>query len=80
MLCKRIRVVSPKFYTVRKKFTGPLVPPVLTNLKSEGGKYLEKENISFSEVKKNGGGKYLEQKYYFFGRGRKTEKEKEENI
>ena len=28
------RVVSPKFYTVRKNFTGPPVPPVPTNLKS----------------------------------------------
>ena len=31
VISKRIRVVSPKFYTVRKNFTGP---PVLTNLKS----------------------------------------------
>ena len=28
-------LVSPKFYTVRKKFTGPPVPPVPTNLKSD---------------------------------------------
>ena len=34
VISKRIRVVSPKFYTVRKIFTGPPVPPVPTNLKS----------------------------------------------
>ena len=34
VISKRICVVSPKFYTVRKNFTGPPVPPVLTNLKS----------------------------------------------
>ena len=34
VISKRIRVVSPKFYTVRKNFTGPPVPPVPTNLKS----------------------------------------------
>ena len=33
---KRIRVVSPKFYTDRKNFTGPPVLVVLTNLKSVG--------------------------------------------
>ena len=32
VISKRIRVVSPKFYTVRKNFTGPLVPTVPTNL------------------------------------------------
>ena len=31
VISKQIRVVSPKFYTVRKNFTGPPVP---TNLKS----------------------------------------------
>ena len=34
VISKRIRVVSPKFYTVRKNFTGPPVPTVLTNSKS----------------------------------------------
>ena len=34
VISKQIRVVSPKFYTVRKNFTGPPVPPVPTNLKS----------------------------------------------
>ena len=34
VISKRIRVVSPKFYTVRKNSTGPPVPPVPTNLKS----------------------------------------------
>ena len=34
VISKRIRVVSPKFYTARKNFTGPPVPTVLTNLKS----------------------------------------------
>ena len=34
VISKRIRVVSPKFYTVRKNFTGPPVPPVPTKLKS----------------------------------------------
>ena len=34
VISKRIRVVSPKFYTVRKNFTGSPVPPVPTNLKS----------------------------------------------
>ena len=36
VISKRICVVLPKFYTVRKNFTGPLVPPVPTNLKSVG--------------------------------------------
>ena len=35
VISKRIRVVSPKFYTARKNFTGPPVPPVPTNLKSD---------------------------------------------
>ena len=35
VISKRIRVVSPKFYTVRKNFTGPPVPPVPTNLESD---------------------------------------------
>ena len=34
VISKRIRVVSPKFYTARKNFTGPLVPTVPTNFKS----------------------------------------------
>ena len=34
VISKRIRVVSPKFYTVRKNFTGPPVLAVPTNLKS----------------------------------------------
>ena len=34
IISKRIRVVSPKFYTARKNFTGPPVPTVLTNFKS----------------------------------------------
>ena len=34
VISKRIRVVSPKFYTARKNFTGPPVPTVPTNLKS----------------------------------------------
>ena len=34
VISKQIRVVSPKFYTVRKNFTGPPVPTVLTNSKS----------------------------------------------
>ena len=34
VISKRIRVVSPKFYTVRKNCTGPPVPLVPTNLKS----------------------------------------------
>ena len=34
VISKRIRVVSPKFYTVRKNFTGPPVPLVPTNIKS----------------------------------------------
>ena len=33
VISKRICVVSPKFYTARKNFTGPLVPTVPTNLK-----------------------------------------------
>ena len=37
VISKQIRVVSPKFYTVRKNFTGPPVPPVPTNLKSALG-------------------------------------------
>ena len=32
VISKRIRVVSPKFYTARKNFTGPPVP---TNFKSD---------------------------------------------
>ena len=32
IISKRIRVVSPKFYTARKNLTGPPVPPVPTNL------------------------------------------------
>ena len=36
VISKRIRVVSPKFYTARKNFTGPPVPTVLTNSKSVG--------------------------------------------
>ena len=35
VISKRIRVVSPKFYTARKNFTGPPVPMVLTNFKSD---------------------------------------------
>ncbi len=35
VISKRIRVVSPKFYTARKNFTGPPVPTVLTNSKSD---------------------------------------------
>ena len=35
VISKRIRVVSPKFYTARKNFTGPPVPTVPTNFKSE---------------------------------------------
>ena len=34
VISKQIRVVSPKFYIVRKNFTGPPAPPVPTNLKS----------------------------------------------
>ena len=34
VISKRIRVVSPKFYTARKNFTGPPVLAVPTNLKS----------------------------------------------
>ena len=34
VISKRIRVVSPKFFTARKNFTGPLVPTVPTNFKS----------------------------------------------
>ena len=37
VISKRIRVVSPKFYTARKNFTGPPVP---TNFKSETFKLL----------------------------------------
>ena len=45
----------------------------------KGGRYLEKENIFFAEIKKNKKGKkYLE--IYFLWRRRKTEKEKEESI
>ena len=36
VISKRIRVVSPKFYTARKNFTGPPVPTVPTNFKSVG--------------------------------------------
>ena len=36
VISKRIRVVSPKFYTARKNFTGPPVPTVPTNFKSGG--------------------------------------------
>ena len=35
VISKRIGVVSPKFYTVRKNFTGPPVLAVPANLKSE---------------------------------------------
>ena len=35
VISKRIRVVSPKFYTARKNFTGLPVPTVPTNFKSE---------------------------------------------
>ena len=35
VISKRIRVVSPKFYTARKNFTGPPVPTVPKNFKSE---------------------------------------------
>ena len=35
VISKRIRVVSPKFYTARKNFTGPPVPTVPTNFKSD---------------------------------------------
>ena len=35
VISKRIRVFSPKFYTARKNFTGPLVPTVPTNIKSD---------------------------------------------
>ena len=38
VISKRIRVVSPKFYTARKNFTGPPVPTVPTNFKSGPGK------------------------------------------
>ena len=34
VISKRICVVSPKFYTARKNFTGPPVPTVPTNFKS----------------------------------------------
>ena len=34
VISKRMRVVSPKFYTARKNFTGPPVPTVPTNFKS----------------------------------------------
>ena len=34
VISKRIRVVSPKFYTARKNFTGLPVPTVPTNFKS----------------------------------------------
>ena len=34
VISKRICVVSPKFYSARKNFTGPPVPTVPTNLKS----------------------------------------------
>ena len=34
VISKRIRVVSPTFYTARKNFTGPPVPTVPTNFKS----------------------------------------------
>ena len=37
VISKRIRVVSPKFYTARKNFTGPPVPAVPTNFKSGEG-------------------------------------------
>ena len=37
VISKRIRVVSPKFYTARKNFTGPPVPTVPTNFKSDQG-------------------------------------------
>ena len=36
VISKRICVVSPKFYTARKNFTGPPVPPVPTNFKFLG--------------------------------------------
>ena len=36
VISKRIRVVSPKFYTARKNFTGPPVP---TNFKSVHGPF-----------------------------------------
>ena len=35
VISKRIRVVSPKFYTARKNFTGPPVPTIPTNFKSD---------------------------------------------
>ena len=37
VISKRSRVVSPKFYTARKNFTGPPVPTVPTNFKSATG-------------------------------------------
>ena len=45
VISKRIRVVSPKFYTARKNFTGPPVP---TNFKSAAAlRYLSLINIMF---------------------------------
>ena len=46
VISKRICVVSPKFYTVGKKFTGPPVPTVPTNLKS-GGITIEVSGVTF---------------------------------
>ena len=40
VISKRIRVVSPKFYTARKNFTGPPVPTVPTNFKSVNTVYI----------------------------------------
>ena len=40
VISKRICVVSPKFYTARKNFTGPPVPTVPTNFKSVSMKSL----------------------------------------
>ena len=59
VISKRIRVVSPKFYTARKNFTGPPVPTVPTNFKSGvSGHYDDDEKDYFDddgEKEENGG-------------------------
>ena len=55
----------------------------MKNKDGKGGKYSEKGIIFFAGEKKNRegyGGKYLEKDNTFLRRGRKMEKEKEENI
>ena len=46
VISKRIPVVSPKFYTARKNFTGPLVPTVPTNFKSATNIFLLWYNLT----------------------------------